>query len=146
MAMRLQQEDELGSLSEINVTPLVDVMLVLLIIFMITMPMLTQGLEIELPGAEGRAFETATDEPPTISIADDGTVYLNDEYVGVDELDTTLLSMLRAEGYESALVRADKDVPYGHVIRVIDIMNRAGILDVGMVTREWEEDDAGRRR
>ena len=144
--MRLQQEDELGSLSEINITPLVDVMLVLLIIFMVTAPMLTQGLEIELPGAEGRNFETASEEPPTISIAEDGTVYLNEEYVGVDDLETTLLTMLRAGNYESALVRADKDVPYGHVIRVIDIMNRAGILDVGMVTREWEGDDAGRRR
>lgn len=146
MALRLQQEDELGSISDINITPLVDVMLVLLIIFMVTAPMLTQGLEIELPGAEGRNFEAATEDPTTISIAADGTVYLNDQFVGSEDLDTTLLTMLRAEQIESALVRADKDVPYGQVIRVIDIMNRAGIMDVGMMTREWEGDDAGRGR
>lgn len=146
MAFRLQQEDELGSLSEINITPLVDVMLVLLIIFMVTAPMLTQGLEIELPGAEGENFETATEDPTTISIAADGTVYLNDEFVGTEDLETTLLTMLRAENVESALVRADRDVPYGKVITVIDIMNRAGVVDVGMMTKEWEGADAGRGR
>lgn len=146
MAIRLQQEDELGSLSEINITPLVDVMLVLLIIFMVTAPMMTQGLEVELPGAEGKSFETATEDPTTISIAADGTVYFNDQFVGTDELETSLLTMLRAEEVESALVRADRDVPYGRVIRVIDIMNRAGVMDVGMMTTEWEGADAGRGR
>jgi biopolymer transport protein TolR len=141
--MRLQQEDELGSLSEINITPLVDVMLVLLIIFMVTAPMLTQGLEIELPGAEGKNFEAATEDPTTVSIAADGAVYVNDRFLGTDDLETTLLTLLRAENVESALVRADRNVPYGNVIRVIDIMNRAGVVDVGMMTREWEGADAG---
>jgi biopolymer transport protein TolR len=146
MAFRLQQEDDLGSISNINVTPLVDVMLVLLIIFMMTAPMLVQGIEVQLPGGEGQTFETASEEPTTISIARDGTVYLDEQFVGTEDLETILLTMLRGEQIEGVLVRADTDVAYGHVIRVISILSRAGIEDVGMVTEAWEGEDARRGR
>ncbi|MBW3563465.1 MAG: ExbD/TolR family protein [Acidobacteria bacterium] len=140
MAIRFQQEDELGSLSEINVTPLVDVMLVLLIIFMITVPMMTQGLEVELPRAEGESFESAEEETATISIGRDGTVWFNETRVGRVDIGIPLETMLRGEEVESALVRADQGVPYGRVVEVLDVMSRAGVRDVGMLTETWTLD------
>ena len=133
-------------MSEINVTPLVDVMLVLLIIFMVTAPMLTQGLTVELPPAEGRNFETAASQPSTISISRDGGVYVDDINVGTGNLEVTLGSMLRGKRVKRALLKADQNVPYGRVVQIIDIMNRAGVEQLGMITRPGELGDAGRRR
>ena len=137
MAIRFQQEDELGSLSEINITPLVDVMLVLLIIFMITVPMMSQGLEVELPRAEGESFESAEDDTVTVSIGRDGMVFFNETAIGRDDFAIPLETMLRGEEIDSALVRADQGVPYGRVVEVLDVMSRAGIRDVGMLTETW---------
>ena len=146
MAFRINESDELSAMSEINVTPLVDVMLVLLIIFMVTAPMLTQGLTVELPPAEGRNFETAATEPATISITRTGSVSIDDISVGTENLEQTLGSMLRGKRIKRALLKADQNVPYGQVVRVIDIMNRAGVEQLGMITRPGESVDAGRRR
>jgi len=140
MAFHLGSDDEFGSMSDINVTPLVDVMLVLLIIFMVTAPMLTQGLSVELPRAEGENFETAPTHPATISISRTGAVYVDDTPVGSTDLEMTLGTMLRARRVKRALVKADRLVPYGQFVHVIDIMNRAGIEEVGMVTRPGDDD------
>ena len=146
MSLRIKDtDDDLGDLSEINVTPLVDVMLVLLIIFMITAPMLTQGLEVELPQAEGRSFELASNNPSKITITSAGAVYVDGSAVGSTQLETTLGSMLRARRIKRALLEADTDVPYGKVIAVLDVMNRAGVEQLGMITRP-RENDAGSRR
>ena len=146
MAFRPNAEDEFDTLADINVTPLVDVMLVLLVIFMITAPMLTQGLTVELPAAEGRTLETSTNNPSTISITQSGAVYVDGIAVGATNLDLTLGTMLRGKRIKRALLEADQNVPYGTVVRVIDIMNQAGVEQLGMVTKPREKEDARRRR
>lgn len=146
MTFRSDSSEELGTLSEINVTPLVDVMLVLLIIFMVTAPMLTQGLTVELPPAEGRNFESEATDPSTVSITSAGAVYIDGLALGTEDLEMTLGSALRGKRIQKALLEADQSVPYGQVIRVVDIMNRAGVEQLGMVTRPLEKMDAGSRR
>lgn len=145
MALRLGDTDDLGDLSEINVTPLVDVMLVLLIIFMVTAPMLQQGLEVELPQAEGRSFELASSTPAKITVASSGAVYIDGVAAGSKNLEMTLGTMLRARRIKRALLEADQGVPYGRVIAVLDIMNRAGVEQLGMITKPRENDARPRR-
>jgi len=138
MAFRFRDEDDYGDMAEINVTPLVDVMLVLLIIFMVTAPMLTQGLTVALPAAEGKSFELASNNPSKVQVAANGGVYLDGVAVGSTNLETTLGPMLRARRVKRALLEADKSVPYGKVVAVLDIMNRAGVEQLGMVTQPVE--------
>jgi biopolymer transport protein TolR len=145
MAMRFGQDDDLGDLSEINVTPLVDVMLVLLIIFMITAPMLSQGLDVQLPTAEGRSFELASNNPAKITVTSNGGVLIDGARVGADNLDQTLGPMLRAKKIKRAVLEADRGVPYGRVIEVLDVMNRAGVEQLGMITKPPEGDARPRR-
>lgn len=142
--MRISQNDDFDDLAEINVTPLVDVMLVLLVIFMVTAPMLTQGLTVALPSAEGKNFEMATNNPSKIQITAAGAVYLDGIAAGTN-LDTSLGPMLRARRVKSALLEADKGVPYGRVVAVLDVMNRAGVEQLGMVTQPREADGRSRR-
>jgi biopolymer transport protein TolR len=145
MALRLGESDEMSDLAEINVTPLVDVMLVLLIIFMITAPMLQQGLEVSLPEAEGKSFELATNNPSKISITSAGAVYVDGTSVGSRDLELTLGPMLRSKRITRALLEADENVPYGRVVAVLDVMNRAGVQQLGMITQPKER-NAGPRR
>ncbi len=145
MAFRFKSDDDYGDLSEINVTPLVDVMLVLLIIFMITAPMLTQGLTVQLPTAEGKSFELASENPAKIQVAASGAVYLDGTPAGSTSLDQTLGPMLRARRVKRALLEADKGVPYGRVVAVLDVMNRAGVEQLGMVTQPGETNGRSRR-
>ena len=135
MAFRFDSSDEYGDLSEINVTPLVDVMLVLLIIFMITAPMLTQGLTVALPSAEGKSFEMASSQPSKIQVTASGAVYLDGAPMGTTNLEQTLGPRLRQQRITRALLEADKGVPYGQVVAVLDVMNRAGVEQLGMVTQ-----------
>ncbi|HEV8661110.1 MAG TPA: ExbD/TolR family protein [Thermoanaerobaculia bacterium] len=143
--MRISDTDDLGDMSEINVTPLVDVMLVLLIIFMVTAPLLTQGLEVQLPHAEGRSFELASNNPAKIVVAANGAVYIDGVSVGSRDLEMTLGPMLRARRVKRALLEADRGVAYGRVVAVLDVMNRAGVEQLGMVTRSREADGRPRR-
>ena len=135
MAFRFDSSDDLTDLAEINVTPLVDVMLVLLIIFMVTAPMLTQGLTVALPAAEGKSFELASTNPATIQITSAGAVYLDGVAAGSSNLDTSLGPMLRGRRVKRALLEADRSVPYGRVVAVLDVMNKAGVEQLGMVTQ-----------
>src|SRR5438477_9499959 len=114
MALHLRgsDSDDLSDMAEINVTPLVDVMLVLLIIFMITAPMLTQGLSVQLPTAEGRSLELASNQPAKITIMPSGAVYVDGSPAGSTNLEATLGPMLRARKVKRALLEADKAVPY----------------------------------
>ncbi len=132
-------------MAEINVTPLVDVMLVLLIIFMITAPMLTQGLDVQLPEAEGKSFELASNNPTKVTITAAGAVYVDDTPVGSQDFELTLGPMLRARRIKRALLEADQGVPYGRVVAVLDVMNRAGVQQLGMVTRPEERGARPRR-
>jgi biopolymer transport protein TolR len=121
-------------LADINVTPLVDVMLVLLIIFMITAPMLHQGVEVALPKAEADAMQLKIDDPLILSINRDGLVYVQDEPIHPSQLMERLTPLIEARGDEAVFLKGDRDLPYGTVIEVLDILNRGGIRQVGMVT------------
>ena len=146
MAFRsLHDSDDLSDMAEINVTPLVDVMLVLLIIFMITAPMLTQGLSVQLPTAEGRSLELASNQPAKITIMPNGAVYVDGSPAGSTNLEATLGPMLRARKVKRALLEADKAVPYGRVVAVLDVMNRAGVEQLGMITQAKEMNARPRR-
>jgi biopolymer transport protein TolR len=145
MVFRERQDDDYGDMAEINVTPLVDVMLVLLIIFMVTAPLLTQGLTVALPAAEGKSFELASNNPAKIQVTATGAVYLDGSPAGSTNLDATLGPMLRSRRIKRALLEADKAVPYGRVVAVLDVMNRAGVEQLGIVTQPQERDGRPRR-
>ncbi|PYQ32860.1 MAG: protein TolR [Acidobacteria bacterium] len=145
MAFRFEHGDDYTDMAEINVTPLVDVMLVLLIIFMVTAPLLTQGLTVALPTAEGKSFELASNNPARIQVTANGAVYLDGTAVGSSNLDLSLGPMLRARRIKRALLEADKAVPYGRVVAVLEIMNRAGVEQLGMITQPREANGRPRR-
>jgi biopolymer transport protein TolR len=127
------EQDE-SVLADINVTPLVDVMLVLLIIFMITAPMLHQGIEVALPKAEADAMQLKIDDPIVLSINRDGIVYIQEEPVHPTQLIERLLPLVEARQGETVFLKGDRDVPYGSVVEVLDILHRGGIEQIGMVT------------
>jgi len=130
-------EDE-EVLSDINITPLVDVMLVLLIIFMITAPMLHQGIEVALPKSDAPTMPTKADDPLVLSINRDGLVYIKDKPVHPTRLVEVLTPMLRGRSDETVFLKGDRDVAYGKVIEVLDLLHRSGIEKVGMVTERLD--------
>lgn len=124
-------------MAEINVTPMVDVMLVLLIIFMVAAPLLQVGVPIELPQAKGKQLE-ATEEPLAISVKADGSVYIGETQVELDEIAPKLKAIAK-NGYEEQIfVRGDKGVRYGIVMRVMGRISAGGFRKVSLVT-EVEE-------
>jgi len=130
-------------LSEINVTPLVDVMLVLLVIFMITAPMLHQGIEVALPKANAKNLPMRVEDPLVVSINRDGIVYLGTTPIHPSQLVERLTPVLEARRDKSVFLKGDRDVPYGAVITVLDALRAGGIQDIGMIT---QNDAASRRR
>jgi biopolymer transport protein TolR len=119
--------------SEINVTPMVDVMLVLLIIFMVTAPLLTAGVAVDLPKSKARLL-SQDKEPLTISIERSGKVFLQETEVELTEL-VPRLTAIAQNGYDQRIfVRADKAVDYGTVMQVMGEMNAAGFRRIGLVT------------
>jgi biopolymer transport protein TolR len=122
-------------MSEINVTPFVDVMLVLLIIFMVAAPLLTVGVPIDLPQTAAKPLEGDT-EPLTISITPEGAVFLQETEVGLDELIVRLQAIAGA-GYEERIyVRGDENADYGIIMRVMGRLNGAGFKRIGLVTKD----------
>jgi biopolymer transport protein TolR len=134
MAFHFGAGDDDSPLGEINVTPLVDVMLVLLIIFMVTAPMLHQGIEVALPKADAANLPPRVDDPLIVSINRDGLVFLRDTPIHPTQLVERLTPMLKARGDDSIFLKGDRDVPYGRVMELLDILHRGGIEHVGMVT------------
>lgn len=124
------------TLSEINVTPLVDVMLVLLIIFMVTAPMLQQGIEVQLPSETGQVLPTEQN-PLVITVQDENRLYLNDQRVSLITLESALLEAARSQ--TEVLLRADVHVPYGVVMRIIALAKKVGVEKLGMVTDPFEK-------
>jgi biopolymer transport protein TolR len=126
--------DDEEVLADINITPLVDVMLVLLIIFMITAPMLHQGIEVALPRSEAPPIPNRISDPIVLSINRDGLVYLRDRPIHPTKLVEVLTPLLRGRADETVFLKGDRDVPYGRVIEVLDLLHTSGIVKVGMVT------------
>jgi biopolymer transport protein TolR len=119
--------------SEINVTPFVDVMLVLLIIFMVTAPMMTEGLDIALPKVEASETLPTENDHMILTVKEDGSLFLDEYETAVDDLVSVLQMNVRNPGRQ-LFVRADKNVPYGVVMEVMGRIRGAGITDVGLVT------------
>ena len=117
--------------ADINVTPFVDVMLVLLIIFMVTAPMMTEGLDVALPKVETSEVLPTDDDHVILTVKTGGTLFLNEQETDMDSLPDALNARVKDSGRQ-LFVRADKDVPYGLVMSVMDRVRGAGIKDVGL--------------
>ena len=120
-------------MSQINVTPFVDVMLVLLIIFMVTTPMLQEGIDVDLPEVEASNI-SASDEPVVVTIDRRKRVFINDAPVKWSDLRTKLAAIRKIDSNKAVLLRADEQVPYGEVMQAMSDIRQAGITKVGMVT------------
>jgi biopolymer transport protein TolR len=139
MVMDTASSRDSTTISQINVTPLVDVMLVLLVIFMVTAPIIQQGVQVNLPQAKAAAIP-GTDELLVVSIAKNGRIYLNDNVMTLDELGAKMRAIRSNLADKQVYVRADQDVRYGLVMQTIAELKQAGIDRVGMVTRPTLED------
>lgn len=132
MAFNRNQPDAL--MSDINVTPFVDVMLVLLIIFMVTAPMMVQGVNVSLPETES-SDNIATEEDQLIVTVDrDNKILINDLEVGIDFLKEKLMAIFKNRSTKNVFLKADKNIPYGTVVHVMSEIKAAGVEKLGMVT------------
>lgn len=120
--------------SQINVTPLVDVMLVLLVIFMVTAPIIQQGVEVSLPKVSAAALP-GKEQQFVVSITRGGDIYLNDTKMSADELADKLSAISKERPDRQVFIRADEEVAYGKVIATMAAIKQAGIENVGMVTQ-----------
>ncbi|MCU0572043.1 MAG: protein TolR [Syntrophobacteraceae bacterium] len=126
-------------LSEINVTPFVDVMLVLLIIFMVTAPMMTQGIDVKLPESSAPAIPS-DEERLVVTVHKDRNLFINEHPVNLDVLGEKLLAMIQNRpSQRGVFLRADESVPYGVVMQVMSVIRQAGIDQIGMVTEPSRE-------
>jgi biopolymer transport protein ExbD len=138
----LRSRRETPSIGEINVTPLVDVVLVLLIIFMVTAPMMSRGIDVNLPVA------TQTENPPkdllTVSVTAEGRIYVSDRAVNLALLEDHLRGVLGGRQAKVVLLRADERLIYGKVIEVMDKMKNAGVEQIGFAYVLPDEKKAGK--
>ncbi|HTA24407.1 MAG TPA: biopolymer transporter ExbD [Terriglobales bacterium] len=121
------------SLSEINITPLVDVVLVLLIIFMITAPVLQSGIEVNVP--KTRTVKEITEERLVLSIDKQQRVFLGNSPININEIATQLRAKIRDPQHQPIFIRADQDVPFGVFATVMDAVKQSGITNVSIVTQ-----------
>jgi biopolymer transport protein TolR len=128
--MAIRNPKQRTVLSEINIIPLVDVMLVLLIIFMVTAPLLQQGIDVNLPKAKGK--DMPPEERITIVIRKGGALYMNDKPVSLNEMVKRLSSISRLN--PNVFLKADRDVPYGLVVEIMGEIKESGIEKLGMIT------------
>lgn len=132
--MQVSGNDSGRMVSEINVTPFVDVMLVLLIIFMVTAPMMTQGIDVKLPESSAPAIQTE-EERLVVTVGHDQRIFINDSAVELDSLGSRLLAIREnRKDRQGVFLRADEKIPYGYVVQVMSVMRQAGIDQIGMVT------------
>jgi biopolymer transport protein TolR len=130
-------------MSDINVTPFVDVMLVLLIIFMVTAPMMVQGVDVALPEVTAKPMVTEK-ENLTVTIDRETNIYINDFQVRMDFLKEKLEKILQGRSDREVFFRADKDVPYGVVVSVMAEIKAAGVEKLGMVTDPFDDLSIGK--
>ena len=134
MAFQRQTGDPYDHLADINVTPLVDVMLVLLIIFMVTAPLLHQGVAVSLPKTATTNLPSSVEDPIILSITRDGLYYINETPVARGLLKDRLRTFLRRRKDRTVFLKADRALSYGTVVETLDILNRMGIENLGMIT------------
>ena len=132
-------------MSEINVVPYIDVMLVLLVIFMITAPLLTQGVKVDLPQAEAEPIARSENEPLVVSVDHAGDYYLNygegqDQPIAPELLAARVSALVRHRPGLPVLVRGDRNVAYGDVVALMSLLQRAGVPSVGLVTEARQVD------
>lgn len=137
--MAVKIDDDVDTISDINVTPLVDVMLVLLIIFMVTAPMLHQGIEVKLPKSVSQNLPKTPEEPLILSITRQEVYYLNDTPIPKQQLRDRLRLILQGRRDRSVYLKADRNLPYGVVVETMDVLNRLGVESLGMVTELRDE-------
>ncbi|MEQ8163738.1 MAG: protein TolR [Smithellaceae bacterium] len=125
------------ALSEINVTPLVDVMLVLLIIFMVTAPMLSMGIDVNLPRVQSKSVDV-TEEKLILTVNENREIYLNKVKMPLSELNSKLEAIFSSRVDREVFLRADKNVPYGFVVEVMSEVRKAGVDKLGMITEPPE--------
>jgi biopolymer transport protein TolR len=132
-----------GVKSDINVTPLVDVMLVLLIIMMLIAPMLQQGVAVKLPTATNTVDKPEVQGQTVIAIAKDKGLYLNAKQIGEGELATKVTELLENSKDKVVLIKADEEVEYSAVMSAMDQLRQAGIEDIGLITERTKGQSAG---
>jgi biopolymer transport protein TolR len=125
-------------MSEINITPFVDVMLVLLIIFMVSAPLLTSGVPIDLPDTQAKALNADT-QPITVSVNDKGQVYLQETEIDITEVVPKLEAIAKTGYEERVFVRGDKNADYGTVMKVMSRISAAGFKNIGLVTLQEQD-------
>jgi len=139
MAVDFSSQRNGGSISQINVTPLVDVMLVLLVIFMVTAPIIQQGVQVNLPQAKAAAI-AGQEEQLVVAVTRNGRIYLNDNPMKLEELGQKLRAIRQLQKSKEIFLRADQDVRYGLVMKVVAEIKEAGIEKLGMVTQPLSQD------
>jgi biopolymer transport protein TolR len=127
------QNDNRSMMAEINVTPLVDVMLVLLVIFMVTAPMMQQGVQVNLPKADTKAM-TPVEESVVVTVDKSGKIFINKDQVPAGDLRNRLSTMFVSRAKKEVFLKADAGVPYGEVVKAMADIKGAGIERLGMVT------------
>ena len=131
MPRRRRGRDRLALNAEINVVSLIDVMMLLMIIFMITAPMMQGGVDISLPKAEARPLESKSGL--TVTIDRSGAVFVDDARLSLSQFSASFKALANRRGNGGVYLRADEGVPYGSVVRVLAIMRAAGVGDIGLV-------------
>jgi biopolymer transport protein TolR len=131
--MAFEERGSNDAISQINVTPLVDVMLVLLVIFMVTAPILQQGVSVNLPKVQAAPL-VGEDDQLVVAVTRAGTVLLNDATFTLADLDVKLRAILREQPQRQVFLRADEAVSYGQVVKVLAVIKESGVQRLGMVT------------
>ena len=142
MAFTNAQGRTQGSLSDINITPLVDVVLVLLIIFMVTAPILQSGIEVAIPHT--KTVKEITEERLVITIDREQRVFLNNDPININQIGPQLHQKIRDPEGQSIFVRADENVPFGAFATVMDAVKQSGITNVSIVTQPLEKNGSRR--
>jgi biopolymer transport protein TolR len=133
-------------MSEINVVPYIDVMLVLLIIFMVTAPLLTQGVEVTLPETGSKTLDDNAEEPLVVSVNREGQYFVNrgdntDKPIASDELVKRVKIILAQRQDKTVYIKGDRDASYGQVVTVMALLQESGVTELGLVTRSPDDND-----